>query len=304
MRKLVLAGGSGALGRRVADDFAGRGHEVVILTRSPTPALAHRQVRWDGETVGEWARELPGAVLLNLAGAIVDRRPTRANVELLTSSRTRPTEALHRAATGLPEPPELWIQSSTAAIYGDRGEEVLTEDSPLGDGPPQMTGVAKAWEAAARHAPAGRRVILRAGVVFDSGTPALDRLVGMARWGLGGRVGSGRQWVSWLHISDYLAIVRHLVESRMEGVVNAGSPRPVRNAELMSSLRRALGRPPAPPTPAFLVRMGAPLLRTDPALALLGRRCLPERLLEAGFEFGYPDLPDAVTDLLARDGSA
>ncbi len=305
VRKLVLAGGSGALGRRIAEDFAGRGHEVVILTRSPRPYPRYRQVRWDGETVGEWARELPGAILVNLAGELVDRPPTRANVELLTTSRTRPTEALRAAAAALPEPPAVWIQSSTAAIYGDRGEESLSEESPLGDGPAQMTDVARRWEAAAEGAPAARRVTLRTGVVLDRDTPALNRLVGLTRWGLGGRVGSGRQWVSWLHIADYLAAVRHAVEAELDGVVNVTSPEPVRNAELMAALRQRLGRPPAPPTPAFLVRVGAPLLRTDPALALLGRRCLPRRLLDSRFEFRYPHLGDALSDLLAapRSGS-
>lgn len=300
--KVVLAGGNGALGRRLAADFADRGYEVVILTRSPRPEIPHRQVAWDGETVGSWAGELSEAVVINLAGELVDRRPTPANVKLLTSSRVRPTTALSEAAAGLAQPPSVWIQSSTAAIYGDRGDEALVEDSPVGDGPPQMADVATAWEDAAASTAAKRTVFVRAGIVLDPATPALDRLTSLARWGLGGRVGSGRQWVSWLHIADYLAIIRFLVEqSRLSGVVHASSPRPVRNADLMTTLRKVLRRPPAPPTPAFAVRLGAPLLGTDAALALLGRRCLPARLLDEGFEFTFPDLPDALNDLLRRE---
>ncbi|MGH8793359.1 MAG: epimerase, partial [Stackebrandtia sp.] len=297
--KIVIAGGTGALGRRVAADLGDRGCDVVILTRSPRADVPHRQVVWDGVAVGEWAGELRGAVVINLAGELVDRPPTAANVELLTRSRTAPTAALAKAAAGLDDPPPVWLQASTLAIYGDGGEAVLDETAPPADGPPQMAGVATAWEAAAAGAPAGRQVVLRAAPVFDRDTPALNRLTGITRWGLGGRVGSGRQWVSWLHIDDFLAIVRRVLDDDgLSGVVHAVSPNPVRNAELMRALRTVLRRPPAPPTPAPLVRMGAVLLRTDPALALTGRRCVPRRLTEAGFEFAHPLLPPALHDLL------
>ncbi len=298
--KAVLAGGTGALGRRVADDLAGRGHDVVVLTRSPRPGSPHRQVAWDGATAGPWAAELAGAALINLAGELVDRRPSRAGVELLTRSRVEPTAALAAAAASTPVPPAVWVQMSTLAIYGDAGDQVLDEGAQPADGPPQMAGVARAWERAATGAAADRLVVLRAGVVLDRRTPALDRLVGLVRWGLGGRVGSGRQWVSWLHIDDFLAIVRRVLDDQsMAGIVHATSPQPVRNAELMAALRRRLHRPPSPPTPAPLVRVGAVLLRTDPALALLGRRGVPARLLEAGFAFAHPTLDGALADLLA-----
>lgn len=295
--KVVLAGGSGALGRRIAASFAADGAEVVVLTRTVRQGLPYRQVTWDGP----WAGELAGAVLVNLAGELVDRRPTAANVALLTRSRVEPTLALKRAAATLDTPPAVWVQASTLAIYGDGGDTVLTEASPAADGPAQMAGVARAWEAAAAEAPADRQVVLRAGVVLDRHTPALDRLTGLARWGLGGRVGSGRQWVSWLHIDDLLAVVRRAVDDpAMSGVLHATSPEPVRNADLMAGLRTVLGRPPAPPTPEPLVRLGAMLLRTDPALALTGRRCVPARLREAGFEFAHPELVPALRDLLSR----
>jgi len=300
--KVVLAGGSGSLGRRVAADLAARGDDIVVLTRKPITSNEHqlfRPVHWDGLHVGSWAGELSGAAVINLAGLLVDRRPSTKNVELLTRSRVEPTRALAEAAAGLREPPSVWIQMSTLAIYGGRGDEVLDETAAPADGPPQMAGVARAWEAAAAGATSARQVVLRTGVVFDRGTPALDRLSGLARWGLGGRVASGRQWVSWLHIDDYLAIVRTVLDdSSMSGVVHATSPQPVRNAELMSSLRRAVHRPWSPPTPAALVRIGAVFLRTDPALALLGRRCVPTRLTNAGFHFDYPALNAALDDLL------
>jgi uncharacterized protein (TIGR01777 family) len=166
-----------------------------------------------------------------------------------------------------------------------------------------MAGVARAWAAAAAGAPAGRQVVLRTGIVLDRGTPTLDRLTDIVRWGLGGRVGTGRQWVSWIHVADFLGVVRRALEdAALAGVVHATSPNPVPNAELMAALRRALHRPAAPPTPAALVRVGALVLGTDPALALTGRRCVPARLLRAGFRFEYPELAPALEDLLGTAG--
>ncbi|MGP3947878.1 TIGR01777 family oxidoreductase [Streptomyces sp. 7N604] len=298
--QVVLAGGTGALGRRIAADLSARGDEVVILTRSPRPGSRYRQVAWDGTKVGPWARELEGAALINLAGELVDRSPTAANVELLSRSRVEPTRALAKAAATLDQPPTVWIQMSTLAIYGDGGDHILDESAPPADGPPQMAGVARAWETAATGVPTGRQVVLRTGIVLDRNTPALDRLAGLVRWGLGGRVGTGQQWVSWLHIADLLAVIRlALADPNLSGIFHATSPNPVRNAELMAALRQVLRRPPAPPTPAPLVRFGAALLRTDPALALTGRRCVPSHLLDAGFVFGHPHLTPALRDLLS-----
>lgn len=304
--KVVVAGGSGALGRRLCASLEADGHEVVVLTRRPRPG-PFRQVEWDGRTVGPWSPELEGSAVVNLAGELVDRRPTPANVELLTRSRVEPTRALVEASRTLAAPVPVWVQASTLAIYGDAGDRVLEEAAPVASGPPQMAGVAKAWEAAVSGANAERVVTLRTGIVLDNDTPALDRLWGLARWGLGGRVGRGTQWVSWIHIDDWLAIVGAVLLPGgpvVEGVVHATGPRPVRNADLMAALRTSLRRPAAPPTPAVLVRVGAVVLRTDPALALTGRRAVPARLLDGGFEFGHPDLDEALADLRARRQSA
>lgn len=164
-----------------------------------------------------------------------------------------------------------------------------------------MVGVASAWEQAAAGAAAARQVVLRMSLVLDRDTPALDRLRTLTRAGLGGRIASGRQWVSWLHIADLLAVVRRCMDDpELSGVLVATAPNPVTNAELMAALRRVLRRPPSPPTPGPLVRLGAALMRTDPALALTGRRCVPTRLLKAGFAFARPELPCALDDLRGR----
>jgi len=188
---------------------------------------------------------------------------------------------------------------STLAIYGDAGEDVVDEDHPPAAGPPQMAGVARAWEHAVEGAKAERLVVLRTGIVLDTGTPAFERLAKLTRFGLGGRVGSGVQWISWLHIDDFSNAVRFVTgASSLEGVVHVTSPNPVRNEQLMATLRSRMRRPWSPPTPTPLVHVGAWLMRTDPALALTGRRCIPRRLQEAGFEFRHPELDEAIAALL------
>lgn len=297
--KVVIAGGAGTLGRRLADDRARRGDEVTILTRRPRDGISHCQVSWDGRTVGPWSEELKGAVLVNLAGELVDKRPTPGNVELLRRSRVEPTGALVAAASTLVTPPRLWLQMSTLAIYGDSGQAIVEEGHPVADGPPQMAGVARPWEQAVEGAAADRLVVLRTGVVLDRGTPALDRLVRLARLGLGGRISTGTQWVSWAHCADFLDAVHFICDHPdLAGVVHVTAPGPVQNRDMMASLRKAVRRPWAPPTPRPLVHLGALALRTDPALALTGRRCVPRRLLDAGFGFRYPTFGPAVHDLL------
>jgi uncharacterized protein (TIGR01777 family) len=298
--KLVLAGGAGSLGRRLADHFADRGAEVVVLTRTRRADLPHRQVLWDGRTRGDWCDELGGAVLCNLAGELVDRRPTVSNIELLRRSRVDPTSALVAAAADGCAP-SLWLQMSTLAIYGDAGQDIVDETHPPATGPPQMAGVATAWEQAVGPAKADRLVVLRGGIVLDRGTPALDRLVQLTRCGLGGRIAGGDQWISWIHVDDFLAAVTYLTESAaLEGVVHVCAPSPIRNRDMMASLRRNLRRPWSPPTPRRLVHLGARVMRTDPALALTGRRCVPSRLIDGGFAFRYPTFDDALAELLAR----
>lgn len=302
--KVVIAGGSGTLGRHIAYGFAQRGHEVVILTRSPRPEIAHRQVEWDGRTVGDWASELEGAVLINLAGELVDCRPTEQNIALLRRSRVGPTQALAQAANGLTTPLILWVQMSTLAIYGDAGQVIIEEGHPLAEGPPQMAGVARPWEDAALGARTDRQVVLRTGIVLSVGSPALERLTHITKFGLGGRISRGDQWVSWIHVDDFLDALSFVCEEpTMKGVVHVTSPNPIQNRDMMRELRTALHRPPSPPTPKAFVHLGARLMGTDPALALTGRRVVPRRLLDAGFRFTHPNFAEALGDLLAGSGT-
>ena len=304
--KIVIAGGSGSLGRRLTADLAGRGHDVVVLTRGAAAGgRSVRHVHWDGRTVGPWAEELagPDVSVINLAGRLVDCRPTASNIAELRRSRVEPTRALVEASRALTNPLRHWIQASTTAIWSDAGETRCTEDTPIPVGLPQMTGVATPWEEAFAGANALHSVILRTSIVLDAESPALRRLVALTKFGLGGRVGHGRQWVSWIHVDDWLRVVRACLDledglSIPQGVVVAATDQPVRNRELMATLRRHLHRPAAPPTPAPVLRLGAVALRTDPALGLTGRHATSTVLAQQHFTFRFPRLDDALADLI------
>ncbi|HSK23849.1 MAG TPA: DUF1731 domain-containing protein [Egicoccus sp.] len=304
-RRIVLAGGSGYLGGHLARRFRARGDEVVVLTRRATPPSdGIRYVPWDGRTVGDWASALEGAAVVNLAGHRVDVRPTRRNVAALTRSRVEPTRALGDAWRHLDRPPDVLVQVATMAIHGEGGETVIDESVPVpAMGPPQMTGVATAWEAAFETAAvdAERAVLLRCGVAIGPGDPATAHLAWLARLGLGGTIGRGTQWVSWVALEDLLAVVERVIDDpTMAGTYNVTSPRPVRNAEMMAAVRGAVGRRWGLPIPAPFVHLGTWLLGSDAALPLTGRRGHPQRLLDEGFEFTSPDIRTALATAVDR----
>ncbi|MGD7787998.1 DUF1731 domain-containing protein [Propionibacteriaceae bacterium Y1700] len=305
--RVVIAGGSGSLGRRLAAELVCRGQEVVILTRAKRTELPFTQRVWDGRTVGDWTDGLfdepSRTAVVNLAGQLIDGRPTKKFVAELTASRVDSTTALVEASRGASAPLQRWVQASTASIWGDTGEQRLTEASPVPEsGLAQMTGVAVPWEQAVEGANAEHLTVLRTSIVFDRASPVLEKLGGLAKVGLGGRVGSGRQWFSWIHIDDWLSITLAALgldpARSLDGVVVASAPNPVRNEQLMRLLRAVLSGPPSPPTPAPLVRLGAFLMDTDPQLALTGRHATSQVLAEQGFEFAHPELEDALRSLL------
>ena len=301
--RIVLAGGSGFLGRALAEECLRAGYEVVVLTRKIGKASSRvRQVRWDGRALGAWARELEGAeAVVNLAGRGVDCRHTPKNRREIVESRLRSVEAVGRAIRACAEPPKVFVQAGSLAIYGDAGRRVCDENAPAGSGFP--VEVCLRWERAfdSLELPATRKVLLRVGFVLGRDGGALPRLARLARLYLGGTIGAGRQYISWLHARDFCRIVLWSVErEEAEGVFNTTGPAPVTNAEFMCELRCALKRPWSPRLPAWLVRLGAFLLGTEAELALTGRRCIPDRLVERNFKFVYTNLEGALADLLTQ----
>jgi uncharacterized protein len=301
--RVVLAGGSGFLGRSLAEEFAREGYEVVVLTRRPSKfsRARVREVEWDGRNVcASWARELEGAAtVVNLTGRGVDCRHTPANRREILESRVRSVEAVGRAVRACGEPPRVFIQAGSLAVYGDAGTRVCDEQAPAGKGFP--VDVCLQWERAfdSLELPRTRKILLRIGFVLGRDGGALPKLARLARFYLGGGAGDGHQYISWLHARDFRRLVLWCVgRPDASGVFNATGPCPVTNAEFMCELRCALRRPWSPNTPAWLVRLGALVLRTEAELALTGRRSIPDRLVEMGFKFVYTNLESALADLL------
>lgn len=301
--RVVLAGGSGFLGRALAEEFVREGYEVVVLTRTPSKRSRAnvREVAWDGRNVSaSWVRELEGAtVVVNLTGRSVDCRYTAANRREILESRVNSVEAVGRAIRACAEAPRVLVQASSLAIYGDAGTRVCDEHAPAGKGFP--VDVYLQWERAfdSLELPSTRKVLLRIGFVLGRDGGALPTLARLARFYLGGATGDGHQYISWLHARDFCRLVLWCVErTDAAGVFNATGPAPVTNAEFMCELRCALKRPWSLRTPAWLVRLGAFFLRTEAELALTGRRCIPDRLVEMNFKFLYTNLESALVDLL------
>jgi hypothetical protein len=241
---------------------------------------------------------------VNLVGRSVDCVKTPDHQDEILRSRIEATRTLGLAVRHVDTPPPVWVQMSTAHIYGDPPEVACTEDSPFGYGLAPFVG--RAWEREFEQAalPTQRRVVLRTSFVIGrdrgAGGGALARLLTLVRLGLGGTVGSGRQGMSWIHEADMNRLFeRGLIDERMQGAYIASSPNPVSQREFMKTLRRVVGMPIGLPAFSWMVRIGAPLLmRTDPELALYGRSVVSKRLQQEGFEFTFPILENALRDLL------
>jgi uncharacterized protein (TIGR01777 family) len=304
-RPVVIAGGSGFLGVSLAHHLNERGNTVVLLSRRPPRREGPwKHVAWDARSVGDWKRELDGAAgLINLAGRTVDCIKTPDHQDEILRSRVEATRALGAACRAIDSPPAVWVQMSTAHIYGDPPEVWCDEDSAFGVG--LAPSVGHAWEEAFASSalPSQRQVVLRTSFVLGcdcgAGCGALAKLKRLARLGLGGRVGTGRQGISWIHEGDLNRIFeRALTEAMMSGAYIASSPQPVSQAEFMRELRRAIGMPIGLPAPAWLARIGARFVfRTDPELALYGRYVRSKRLEEEGCRFRFELVDDALRDL-------
>jgi uncharacterized protein (TIGR01777 family) len=299
-KRIILAGGSGFLGHALANELSGRGYEVIILTRSastrPGPI---QQVNWDGRTLGAWARHLDGAgAVINLTGKSVNCRYTPENRREIIESRVHSVKVVDEAILRCAQPPKALVQAGSLAIYGDAGDRWCDETSPPGDGFPAQT--CQLWEQAfdAVRTPGTRRVLLRIGFALGKDGGALGVLATLTKWFLGGTVGSGRQYISWIHLSDLNEMFLSSIERHdLEGAFNATGPNPVTNAEFMRELRHVLKRPWSPPAPVWAVKIGSKLMGTEASLALTGRRCAPRRFLEKGFAFKFPGLNAALIDI-------
>ena len=296
--KIVVSGASGLIGTPLVQQLTTHGHEVIRLVRRPARS---GESQWDPKSGVIDEAVIDGAdAVIHLAGAgIGDKRWTAAYRREVLESRTLSTALLARAIAAASNKPKVFLSGSAIGFYGARGDEQLTESGSAGSG--FLADVCKEWEAAAAPArEAGvRTVFLRTGIVLSPRGGALKKLLPLFRLGVGGRFGNGKQWQSWISLTDELNAIEHLLTANVEGPVNLTAPLPVTNAEFTKVLARVLKRPALFPVPAFGPRI---LLGGELADALLftGQRVLPERLEASGYQFAHRDLESALRSLLIR----
>ena len=310
--KVVIPGGSGQVGTILSRAFTASGAEVVVLSRHAY-AAPWRVVEWDGATAGGWCSEIDGSdVVINLAGHTVNCRYDAANRRKILDSRVLSTRAVGQAIAAAKKAPGVWLQAGTATIYAHRYDADNDERAGLigGDEPnaPEKwrfsIRVAKAWEAAAleTEVPQTRKVLLRSAMVMSPDRGGVfATLLRLVRLGLGGPVGGGRQFVSWIHYEDFVRAVNWLIDHQeLSGVVNVAAPGPLPYADFMQALRRAVGVPVGLPATRWMLEIGALVLRTETELILKSRRVVPARLLESEFSFLYPAWPAAAEELAGQ----
>lgn len=315
--RIVLPGGSGLVGQLLARHFQEGGHHVTVLTRGPYTA-PWQTVHWDGEHAGPWVEALEGAdVCVNLAGRSVNCRYSARNRQQIYGSRIHSTRLVGQIIAGLENPPRVWMNASTATIYRHALDRPMDEDTGEMGGYETITGtrpapetwnfsvqVARDWESALFEAqtPRTRKIALRTSIVF-SPTPGtvfaiFSRLV---RMGLGGTQGNGRQFVSWIHATDFARAVAFLIEhEEIDGPVNLAAPYPLPNREFMAAFREAWDMPNGLWAPAPVIEIGSFVMRTESELVLKSRCVIPGKLLDAGFRFEFPEWPAAAEDLVRQ----
>jgi uncharacterized protein (TIGR01777 family) len=293
--RIAITGASGLLGSALIPALTADGWETIRLVRARPKG---GEVYWDPATGEIDAASLEGIeAVIHLAGASIAERWTEEHKRRVLQSRQSGTSLIAETCAGLTRPPRTLVSASAVGIYGDRGSQALTEADPPGSG--FAAEVGKVWEAAAEPARmAGIRVVnLRFGIVLSANGGALGKMLPPFRLGLGGRMGSGAQWMSWIAIDDVVGVVRHaLATATMAGPVNATAPNPVTNQEFTRTLGRVLGRPTPLPVPAFALRLLFGEMADE--LLLGGAKVIPEKLLQSGYGFRYPNLEEALRAVL------
>jgi uncharacterized protein (TIGR01777 family) len=310
--RVVIPGGSGQVGTIVARAFHASGHDVMALSRTPAAAPWATRV-WTMNPSDPWVDAFDGAdVVINLAGRSVNCRYTTANRDEILRSRVDSVRAVAAAIARARRPPRVWLQASTATIYAHRYDAANDEITGIvgGDEPGApdtwrfSIDVATAWERAVDEArtPHTRKVKLRSALTLSPDRGGIfDTLLWLVRMGLGGTAGDGRQFVSWVHERDFIRAVQWIVDrDHLEGAINIASPNPVANAEFMRVLRRAWGARVGLPATAWMLEIGARVMRTETELVLKSRRVVSRRLREDGFAFEFPEWPAAAEDLCRR----
>jgi uncharacterized protein (TIGR01777 family) len=308
-RKIIIAGGSGFLGTALARTFVARGDEVFVLTRSPHSRTdGAKDIAWDAKTLGDWASLIDGAdVVLNLTGKSVDCRYTEKNRRVIIDSRVDSTRVVGEAIARCQNQPRLWLNASSATLYKHDPAQPADESGPTGataEAKDEFSiEVIRQWERALDEArtPRTRKVALRIAMVFGRQSGVFPVLRRLARLGLGGKLGCGRQFVSWIHEEDFCRAIEWITEhDDLIGPINLVAPNPLTNAEMMRLVRKECGAPFGLPAAEWMLEIGAFFLRTETELIIKSRRVVPGKLLTSGFRFHFPTLEDALRNLQQR----
>lgn len=297
--KVVIPGGSGFIGKFMADFFKEKNFEIVILTRGAA-RIEHdiRYLNWDGKTFGDWTSEFENAqLILNLAGKSVDCRYNEKNKKEITDSRVDSTAIIGKAIQNCKHPPEVWMNMSTSTIYEHTVEGKANDeyDGIIGDD--FSMGVAKVWERTFNGyiTPSTRKIILRTSIVLGKDGGAIKELLPLVKFGLGGKNGSGKQYISWIYEEDMKRIIYFLLKNKnSKGIYNIVSPNPIRNSFFMKKIRKAVGIPIGLPATKWMIEIGTFFMRTESELVLKSRKVVPKRLVEDGFEFSFGDLEEVL----------
>ena len=309
--KIVIPGGRGHIGSYLYQHFKEQKHNVKILTRSK--AKKDPFVFWDGQTLGEWQNVIDGSdVVINLAGRLVNCRPTKKNLKERMDSRINSTRAIGEAISQSKNPPKLWIQMSAATIYDHTFGPAHDEDSNrMGKNQDMFpyvwrhsTNIAINWEKTlfSFNSPSTRKLAIRmAFMISPMKKGYFDILLSMAKKGLGGPIAGGEQYVSWIHFIDFIRAIEFVISHEdICGAVNFSSPHPLPQKQLMSQIRSACGVKLYFPIAQWMSEIGAFFMKTDTELVLKSRMVRPKKLLERGFQFQYPHWPSALADMMKR----
>ncbi len=301
MKKLVIAAGTGFLGKVLIAYFKDKTDEIIILTRKPLPNNGNiRYVHWDAKTLTGWETELNGAdALINLAGKSVNCRYTITNKNEILNSRVDSTAILGKAIAQCTHPPKHWLNASTATIYRHSEDKQMNENE--GEiGSDFSMNVAKMWERIffGINTPQTYKTALRTSIVLGNNGGAFPIMKKLAMAGLGGKQGNGRQFISWIHENDFAHAVAFMLTEKLTGPVNVTAPNPIKNKDFMSALRKAVHIPFGIPQPEWLLSFGAKLIGTETELVLKSRNVIPVRLLKSGFNFQYSTAIEAINALV------
>lgn len=309
--KIVIPGGTGFLGRLLIESLLPEKHELVVLSRGGTSSQA-RLVPWDAQTLGEWAREIDGAdAIINLTGQSVKCLHTDKNLKILRDSRTHSTQVIGQAIRQAQNPPLVWIQMSSATIYSHRfdapNDEVNGKMGEESNTPPswqKIVNLIKDWEEVLYSSKTDntRKVSARCGIVMGLNPGgAFDIFLKLSRYGLGGRVASGKQMISWIHEYDFIKSIQFLLTNKdIKGPVNLCSPYPVSQEDFMKVLRTTVGAKFGLPAPQWMIELSSYFTGIDPELSLKSRYVIPKILTDNQFSFYFPHWKDTAKDLFSK----